>query len=213
MALLPFSFAILAAALGLPRLGELISPKAMIQAGAVLIGAGLIWYRSVSGGSFTRSDLIGPFIVIGLGIGALLSQVANVTLSGVADEQRGSATGVYNTGKELGTSLGTAIVGTAMLASFFSFYVDTSAAQIGQELSPTQARTLAIELEDTRQRLDDDQLVELVRTEIPELSIDDIERIADDSWTRANRRALETAFVVAVLTLVASTFIRKRRTT
>ena len=213
VALLPFSFAILVAALGLPRLGELISPKAMIQAGAVLIGAGLIWYRSVSGGSFTRSDLIGPFIVIGLGIGALLSQVANVTLSGVADEQRGSATGVYNTGKELGTSLGTAIVGTAMLASFFSFYVDTSAAQIGQELSPTQARTLAIELEDTRQRLDDDQLVELVRTEIPELSIDDIERIADDSWTRANRRALETAFVVAVLTLVASTFIRKRRTT
>ena len=85
--------------------------------------------------------------------------------------------------------------------------------QRSEQLSPAESRTLAIELEDTRQRLDDDQLVELVRTEIPELSNDEIGRIADDSWTRANRRALETAFVVAVLTLVASTFIRRRRTT
>jgi MFS family permease len=213
VALLPFSLAILVAALGLPRLGERVAPKRMIQAGTVLIGLGLIWYRAVSGESFTRVDLIGPFAVTGLGIGALLSQVANVTLSGVADEERGSATGVYNTGKELGTSLGTAIIGTAMLASFFSFSVSTAATAIGQELSPSEARVLAIELEDAQQRLDEDQLVALVQSEIPELTVDDVNRIADASWTRANRRALETAFVVAVLTFLASTFIRRDRTT
>ena len=43
VALLPFSFAILVAALGLPRLGDMISPKLLIQIGTVLIGAGLIW--------------------------------------------------------------------------------------------------------------------------------------------------------------------------
>ena len=213
VALLPFSLAILVAALGLPRLGDVVSPKHLIQVGTVLIGVGLIWYRSVSGGAFTRIDVIGPFIVIGLGIGALLSQVANVTLSGVLDEERGSATGVYNTGKELGTSLGTAIIGTAMLASFFQFYVSTAAAEIGQELNPRQAQVLAIQLEDAEQRLDDDQLIALVRTEIPAFTIQDITRIADDSWTRANRRALESAFAVAVLTFVASTFIERRRGT
>lgn len=213
VALLPFSLAILVGALGLPRLGERVSPKLLIQSGTVLIGAGLIWYRAVSGGTFTSADLIGPFAVIGFGIGGLLSQVANVTLSGVADEERGSATGVYNTGKELGTSLGTAIIGAAMLVSFFQFYVNTSAAAIGQDLSPEQAQVLAIQLEDAEQRLDDDQLIALIQTELPEFTIDDISRIADDSWTRANRRAVESAFVVAVLTFIASTFIETRRRT
>jgi hypothetical protein len=69
---------------------------------------------------------------------------------------------------------------------------------------------LAIELEDAEQRLDDDQLIALVQAEVPELTIDDLDRMADDSWTRANRRAVESTFVVAVLTLVASTFIRGR---
>ncbi|MDH4115852.1 MAG: MFS transporter [Acidimicrobiia bacterium] len=209
VALLPFSFAILVGALGLPKLGEVLSPKLVIQVGTVLIVVGLIWYRAVSAGAFSRVDLTGPFVVIGLGIGGLLSQVANVTLSGVADEERGSATGVYNTGKELGTSLGTAIIGTAMLASFFSFYVNTSALEIGQDLSPQRARVLAIELEDAEQRLDDDQLVELVQTEIPQFTISDINRIADDSWTQANRRAVESALVVAVLTLITSTFLQR----
>lgn len=213
VALLPFSLAILVAALGLPRLGELVSPKLLVQIGAVGIGLGLIWYRSVSGGSFTRVDLIGPFAVIGAGIGALLSQVANITLAGVPAEERGSATGVYNTGKELGTSLGTAIIGTAMLASFFGFYVNSSAAAIGEDLTPGEARMLAVELEDAEQRLDDDQLIALVQAEVPELTIDDIDRIAADSWTRANRRAVESAFVVAVLTLTASTFIHGRSRT
>ncbi len=213
VALLPFSLAILVAALGLPRLGARVSPKLLIQSGTVLIGVGLVWYRAVSGGAFTSADLIGPFAVIGFGIGGLLSQVANVTLSGVTDEERGSATGVYNTGKELGTSLGTAIIGAAMLVSFFQFYVNTSAVAIGQELSPEQAQVLAIQLEDARQRLDDDQLIKFVQTEIPEFTIDDITRIADDSWTRANRRAVESAFVVAVLTFIASTFIETRRRT
>jgi MFS family permease len=211
VALLPFSLAILVAALGLPRLGGRVPSKLLIQAGIVLIGGGLLWYRSVSGGVFDRADLIGPFAVIGFGIGAVLSQVSNLTLSGVSDEERGSATGVYNTGKELGTSLGTAIIGTAMLAAFFQFYVSTTAVTIGKDVSPTEARVLAIQLEDAEKRLDRDQLVKLVQTEAPGLTVDDIDRIAADSWTRANRRALESAFVVMVLAFGASTFLRRRR--
>jgi len=211
VALLPFSLAILVAALGLPRLGERVSPKLLIQVGTVLIGVGLIWYRSVSGGTFDRVDLIGPFATIGFGIGALLSQVANVTLAGVSEQERGSATGVYNTGKELGTSLGTAIIGTAMLVSFFQFSVDAAAQTVGEDLSVQQARTLAIDLEDAEQRLDDAELIQVVQAEIPALTIEDIDRIAADSWTAAHRRAVETAFAVAVLTFAACTFLRTPR--
>ncbi len=211
IALLPFSLGILAAALGVPRWGGRLPPKLLIQLGILLIGAGLVWYRSVSADPFTGADLIGPFAVLGIGIGALLSQVANVTLAGVADHERGSATGVYNTGKELGTSLGTAIIGTAMLASFYLFYVNATATTIGATLDPDQARALAIELEDAERRLDDDQLLDLVQAEVPELSVDGIYRIAEDSWTNANQRALDSALVVTVFTFAASTFIRTPR--
>lgn len=98
-----------------------------------------------------------------------------------------------------------------MVASFFGFFVNTSAAAIGEELTPGEARALAIELEDAEQRLDDDQLIALMQAEVPELTIDTIDRMADTSWTRANRRAVESAFVVAVLTFAASTFIQRRR--
>jgi MFS family permease len=212
VALLPFSLGILVAALGLPRLGSWVSAKLIIQVGTVLIGVGLLWYRAVSGGAFTTADLIGPFATIGVGIGALLSQVANITLSDVSDEERGGATGVYNTGKELGTSLGTAIIGTAMLAAFFLFYVNTTALTIGQDLSPEKAQSLAIKLEDAQQRLDEGRVVALVREQAPSLSVADVYGIAEDSWTQANQRALETALVVTVLTFAASTFIRRPRT-
>jgi hypothetical protein len=148
--------------------------------------------------------------VIGLGIGALLSQVANVTLGGVTDEERGSATGVYNTAKELGTSVGTAIIGTAMLAAFFQSFVSSAAIEAGQELPPDEARVVAIQLEDAQQRLDADQLVDLVQTEIPRSTVDDIQRVASDSWTSANRRALESALAVTALTFLASTFVKRR---
>ncbi len=210
VALLPFSLAILVAALGLPRLSNVVDPKALIQLGAVLIGVGLVWYRAVAGDEFSRVELIGPFVVIGVGIGALLSQVADVTLQGVHDSERGVATGVYNTAKELGTSLGTAVIGTAMLASFFQFYVSTAAVEVGQDLAPEESRAMAIQLEDAEQRLDDRQLVDLLQAEAPGATIEDLQRVAYDSWTRANRRALESAFVVAVVTFLASTFIRKR---
>jgi hypothetical protein len=88
--------------------------------------------------------------------------------------------------------------------------VGTAAVTIGKNLSPAEAHVLAIQLEDAEKRLDRDQLVELVQAEAPGLTVDDIDRIAADSWTRANRRALESAFVVAVLAFGASTFLRRR---
>ena len=89
--------------------------------------------------------------------------------------------------------------------------MSSAAIEAGQELPPAEARVVAIQLEDAQQRLDDDQLVDLVQTEIPRSTVDDIQRVASDSWTSANRRALESALAVAALTFLASTFTKRRR--
>ena len=56
-------------------------------------------------------------LLIGLGIGALASQLGAVTVSAVPDEQSPEVGGVQNTMTNLGASLGTALAGSILIAA------------------------------------------------------------------------------------------------
>jgi hypothetical protein len=56
-------------------------------------------------------------LLIGLGIGALASQLGAVTVSAVPDEQTPEVGGLQNTATNLGASLGTAIAGSVLIAT------------------------------------------------------------------------------------------------
>ena len=62
--------------------------------------------------------------VLGSGIGLVVSQLGNVVQSSVGDEDRSEAGGIQNTALQLGSSLGTAVLGaiviTGLLGSFSS---------------------------------------------------------------------------------------------
>ena len=57
-----------------------------------------------------------PMLLIGLGIGALASQLGAVTVSAVPDDQSPEVGGVQNTATNLGASIGTALAGSLMIA-------------------------------------------------------------------------------------------------
>ncbi len=57
-----------------------------------------------------------PLLLVGLGIGALASQLGAVTVSAVPDEQSSEVGGVQNTVTNLGASLGTALTGSILIA-------------------------------------------------------------------------------------------------
>src|SRR5207344_1228965 len=61
------------------------------------------------------SQLIGPFIVAGVGMALFFAPIANVVLSAVRPEQEGKASGANNAIRELG-----GVFGVAVLASVFS---------------------------------------------------------------------------------------------
>ncbi|HYX88435.1 MAG TPA: MFS transporter, partial [Gaiellaceae bacterium] len=63
------------------------------------------------------SDLIGPFIISGVGMAMYFAPVANVVLSSVRPEEEGQASGANNAIRELG-----GVFGVAVLASIFSHY-------------------------------------------------------------------------------------------
>ncbi|HUU75338.1 MAG TPA: MFS transporter [Methanoregulaceae archaeon] len=120
LALLPMSLVIFVFAIGATRLAADISPKYIMLGGIGIALAGSVMLREVFGLATTIPDIILPSIVFGAGIGFVLSQVSNVTLSAVPDKQSTDAAGVLNTFRQLGTSLGTALIGVILLIFILS---------------------------------------------------------------------------------------------
>jgi hypothetical protein len=58
-----------------------------------------------------------PLLLVGLGVGALASQLGSVTVSAVPDDESPEVGGLQNTATNLGASLGTALAGSLMIAA------------------------------------------------------------------------------------------------
>ncbi|MEV4348461.1 MFS transporter [Actinoplanes sp. NPDC049596] len=97
--------------------GDRIGQRNLILAGQVLLAAGILWIGLATGTDVTYSSLVGAFVLAGIGMGLTFAPVSTVAMASVTDEQRGVASGVNNTIRELGVA-----VGVAALASIFSSY-------------------------------------------------------------------------------------------
>ena len=58
-----------------------------------------------------------PMLLIGLGVGALASQLGAITVSAVPDDQAPEVGGIQNTATNLGASMGTALAGALLIAA------------------------------------------------------------------------------------------------
>jgi hypothetical protein len=64
-----------------------------------------------------------PMLLIGLGIGALASQLGAVTVSAVPDDQAPEVGGIQNTATNLGASMGTALAGALLIAAMSTAFL------------------------------------------------------------------------------------------
>jgi MFS family permease len=121
--LLPLSLTLLAAAIGIPRLWPKARPRLIVRSGllALLLG-GLVLLGGLEVDSGAEIVLV-PMLLIGLGIGALASQLGAVTVSAVPDEDSPEVGGLQNTATNLGASLGTALAGSVMIAVLSSSFI------------------------------------------------------------------------------------------
>ena len=56
-------------------------------------------------------------VLMGLGLGALASQLGAVTVSAVSDKETAEVGGLQNTATNLGASMGTALIGSVLIAT------------------------------------------------------------------------------------------------
>jgi MFS family permease len=91
--------------------GVTMSGALMMAAGmAVLIG--IVHHYGVA---VTTWDLVPGLALAGLGLGTVIAPLANVVLADVREQDAGSASGVLNTGFQLGNSIGLALIGVIFI--------------------------------------------------------------------------------------------------
>jgi hypothetical protein len=121
--ILPLSLTLLAAAIGVPRLFPRASPRLVVRSGLLALLAGtVVLLGALEVDSGPRIVLV-PLLLIGLGVGALASQLGAVTVSAVPDEQSSEVGGVQNTMTNLGASIGTALAGAILIASLSTTFL------------------------------------------------------------------------------------------
>jgi MFS family permease len=121
--LLPLSVTLLAAAIGIPRLFPTVSPRLVVRAGLLSLLAGTVVLLGALDPDAGPEIVTVPLLLIGLGIGALASQLGAVTVSAVPDDESPEVGGLQNTMTNLGASLGTALAGSLLIASLTSSFL------------------------------------------------------------------------------------------
>jgi MFS family permease len=121
--LLPLSVTLLAAAIGIPRLLPNVSPRLVVRSGLLALLAGTLVLLGALDAEAGPEIVFVPMLLIGLGIGALASQLGSVTVSAVPDDESPEVGGVQNTMTNLGASMGTALAGSIMIAAVASSFL------------------------------------------------------------------------------------------
>jgi MFS family permease len=121
--LFPMSVTMFAAALLGPRLAAGFAPKRVAQAGLVaLVGAALLLLATIDV-KLNDAGFAIALAVFGVGAGLLLSQLGNVIMSSVDPSRTNEAGGLQGTAQNLGASLGTALIGSVLIAALTTGFV------------------------------------------------------------------------------------------
>jgi MFS family permease len=115
--LLPLSVAMLVFALLGPRIAARRSPRTVAQVGLVAVGIGALVMLGTLDVQLDETGFKLALGLIGAGAGLLASQLGNIIMSAVVPAKTSEAGGLQGTAQNLGSSLGTAIVGAVLLGS------------------------------------------------------------------------------------------------
>lgn len=143
--LLPLSITLLLSALAVPKLAPHASPRGVVRVGLLLILAGdLVLVSGYFRGAEAAVVLI-PMALMGLGIGALASQLGAITASAFPDSESAEIGGLQNTFTNFGASFGTALVGAVLIGSPTTTFVAGVASNPAVPASVVTAASTSLE--------------------------------------------------------------------
>jgi MFS family permease len=192
LSLAPLSLSMFAVALLASKRAGARRPSSIIRAGFALLSTGVILLIPLVPRVDTGWWLVVPLMIAGTGLGLLVSQLNNYTLSPISEERVSEAAGVNSAGGSFGLSFGLAFSGAILLASLsFAF---THMAQASDVLSKPQQEQVGDALEDDAEVMSNTQLEQQLQGQRPEVKAEILEINTD-----ARHRALQVALLIPVL--------------
>jgi MFS family permease len=122
--LLPLSVAMLVFALLGPRMAARRSPRIVAQLGLIAVSLGAIVLLATLDVELNDTGFKVSLALVGAGAGLLASQLGNVIMSSVAPAKTSEGGGLQGTAQNLGSSLGTALIGAVLLGSLATGFSD-----------------------------------------------------------------------------------------
>ena len=119
----PLSITMLIAAAGVPRFFPTASPRRVVTLGFGAVLVGVVALIGAMDADATAAVVTVPLLVIGLGFGALASQLGAVTVSAAPEELSPEVGGLQNTASQFGASLGTALAGSVMITALTASFL------------------------------------------------------------------------------------------
>ncbi|MBT2212480.1 MFS transporter [Actinomadura sp. NEAU-AAG7] len=87
-------------------------PKPLMLTGAVGVFIGMAWLSRLSDGGGYATEVLGPLILVGAGMGLCFMPMSVTILSSVSPRDSGAASGLLQTMQQVGASLGVAVLVT-----------------------------------------------------------------------------------------------------
>ncbi|MEU5001628.1 MFS transporter [Streptomyces sp. NPDC021622] len=110
---LPLALGVIAGSVLAVKVGYRLAPRTLLACGGLLTATGLAWFGLISPDGAFLTDVLGPSIVAGVGFGLCLGPAVSLATAGVAPHEAGTASGLLNSARQIGASLGLAALGAA----------------------------------------------------------------------------------------------------
>jgi EmrB/QacA subfamily drug resistance transporter len=192
LSIAPLSLSMFGVALVAGRRAGNRPPSGIVRVGFALLTIGLAALIPTVPRAHTGWYLLVPLIVAGSGLGLLVSQLNNYTLSPIAEERVSEAAAVNSASGSFGLSFGLAVAGAVMLATLsiaFTHKTDSSTV-----LRPAQKEQVAHVLNHDAEVMSNTELENLLADERPAVR-EEIISINTD----ARPLALQVALIIPVL--------------
>jgi Na+/melibiose symporter-like transporter len=167
-------------------------PASVIRLGFALLTLGMVVLIPIVPRASSGWYLVVPLAISGAGLGLLVSQLNNFTLSPISEERVSEAAGVNSAGGSFGLSFGLAFGGAILLATLSIAF--TQKAEASKVLSPAQQQQVANELEHDAQVVSNTQLEAQLKGQPKDVQAE-IVRIN----TEARHIALQVALLIPLL--------------
>ncbi|WP_017201998.1 MFS transporter [Microbacterium algeriense] len=109
---LPLAGVLVLVAGGAPALIARLGTRPVLIGSLLVLAVGLLWLAAAPSDAAFLTQLLGPTVLIGIGLGGAVVATTQLAVDGVAGGEAGLAGGLINTSQQIGGAVGLAVLGT-----------------------------------------------------------------------------------------------------